>query len=66
MIWKHTDHSNLMEGVYIKWEENGRVMGRYKFVRADFVSLIVENEEHHMNLPIIPNLLAGCVDLFAS
>ena len=66
LIWKYTDHSELMEGVYIKWEENGRLMGRYKFVRADFVSLIVDNDEHHMNLPITPNLLAGGVDLFAS
>ena len=66
LAWKHTDHSDLMEGVYIKWEEDGRVMGRYKFVRADFVSLIVDNQEHHSNLPPIPNLLAEGVDLFAS
>jgi hypothetical protein len=66
LAWKHTDHSDLMEGVYVKWEEDGRVMGRFKFVRADFVSLIVGNDEHHANLPTIPNLLADGVDLFAA
>lgn len=65
LIWKHTDHSDFMEGVYIKWEEEGVVKGRYKFVRPDFVSLIVSNDEHHDNLPSVPNLLAPDVDLFA-
>lgn len=66
LVWDHTDHSDLMEGLYIKWEENGRVMGRYKFVRHDFVSLIVSNDEHHDNLPLVPNILAPGVNLFAS
>lgn len=30
---KHTDESEMMEGLYIKWEENGIVKGRYKYVR---------------------------------
>jgi hypothetical protein len=64
VVWKHTDHSDLSEGVYIKWEEDGEVKGRYKFVRPDFVSLIVANDEHHENLPPVPNLLAEGVDLF--
>ena len=65
LVWKHTDPSNLAEGVYVKWEEDGIVRGRYKFVRQDFVSLITSNDEHHDNLPPIPNLLAPGVDLFA-
>jgi hypothetical protein len=65
-IWKHTDPADTMEGLYIKWEDDGRVMGRFKFVRHDFVSLIVSNEEHHLNLPSVPNLLADGVDLFAA
>ena len=64
LIWKHTDHSNLMEGIYIKWEEDGVVRGRYKFVRHDFVSLIVSNDEHHDNLPTVPNKLADGKKLF--
>ena len=50
----------LRTGVYIKWEEDGRVKGRYKFVRSDFISKITDaNEEdgHHINRPILPNML---------
>jgi hypothetical protein len=65
LVWKHTDHSDAMEGVYIKWEEDGIVKDRYKFVRHDFVSLIVSNDEHHENLPTVPNKLAEGVDIFA-
>jgi hypothetical protein len=65
LVWKHTDPSDAMEGVYIKWEEDGRVMDRYKFVRQDFVSLLTDNATHHLNLPITPNLLEAGVDLFA-
>jgi hypothetical protein len=65
LVWRHTDPSDLMEGLYIKWEEDGIVRGRYKFVRSDFVSLITSNDEHHDNLPAIPNRLAAGVDLFS-
>ena len=65
LVWRHTDHSDLMEGLYIKWEEDGIVRGRYKFVRQDFVSLIASNDEHHDNLPPVPNRLAAGVDLFS-
>ena len=65
LIWRHTDSSDRMEGLYVKWEENGIVRGRYKFVRHDFVSLIVSNDEHHDNLPPVPNRLAPGVDLFS-
>jgi len=64
LVWRHTDHSDLAEGLYIKWEEDGIVKGRYKFVRHDFVSLIESNDEHHDNLPSVPNLLSPDVDLF--
>lgn len=65
LVWRQTDPSNLAEGVYIKWEEDGVVRGRYKYVRPDFVSLIVANDEHHENLPPVPNRLAEGVNLFA-
>ncbi|MCE9565866.1 MAG: RNA ligase family protein [Planctomycetes bacterium] len=60
-----TDMTGLMEGLYIKVEEDGQVKERYKFVRADFVNKIIEGEEHHLNRPIIPNRLKDGVDLFA-
>jgi hypothetical protein len=65
LVWRHTDQSDLMEGLYIKWEQDGIVRGRYKFVRHDFVSLIVSNDEHHDNLPPVPNKLAAGVNLFS-
>ncbi len=65
LVRQQTDMTGLMEGLYIKVEEDGIVRDRYKFVRADFVNLITEGGEHHMDRPIIPNLLADGVDLFA-
>lgn len=60
----HTDMSDLMEGLYVKVEAEGRVVDRYKFVRRDFISLLTGNDEHHANRVIVANLLAGGVDLF--
>jgi len=54
-----TDSSNLAEGLYIKDEENGVVVNRYKFVRNDFVQQIQSNDDHWLDRPIIENLLAG-------
>lgn len=62
--WKHTDQSDLMEGLYIKWEDNGRVMGRYKYVRSDFISLLIDNDEHHENHPPVANRLASGTNIF--
>ena len=64
-VRNETDMTGLMEGLYIKVEEDGQVTERYKFVRTDFVNKIIEGEEHHLNLPIIPNLLKANVNLFA-
>lgn len=64
-VRQETDMTGLMEGLYIKVEEDGQVKERYKFVRADFVNKIIEGEEHHMNRPIVPNRLKDDVDLFA-
>lgn len=64
-IARETDITGLMEGLYLKVEEEGRVVERLKFVRPDFVNKIIENEEHHLNRPIVPNQLLPGVDLFA-
>jgi hypothetical protein len=55
---KHTDPSNNMEGLYIKWEEDGIVKGRYKYVRQDFTNSILDQEQHWLDRPIICNVLA--------
>jgi hypothetical protein len=62
--WKETDRSGLMEGLYVKIEEDGQVVGRYKYVRADFLTAVFSAEGHWLNRPIIPNLLRDGVDLF--
>jgi hypothetical protein len=60
---KHTDMSPLMEGLYVKWEEQGIVKGRYKFVRESFTNSILEQETHWHDRPIIENkLLPGALE----
>lgn len=61
--WKHTDPSELMEGLYIKWEEDGIVKGRYKFVRETFTNAILGQDSHWHDRPIIQNkLLPGAYE----
>ena len=54
---RETDLNQNMEGLYIKWEEDGQIKGRYKFVRESFTSSILESETHWHKRPIIPNRL---------
>jgi hypothetical protein len=62
--FKGTDLSGLMEGLYIKVEEDGEVKERYKYVRADFLQMITSSDEHWLDRPIIPNQLRADVTLF--
>jgi hypothetical protein len=62
--WAETDHSDLMEGLYIKVEEDGRVVGRLKFVRASFLAAVGDSGTHWLKRPILPNQLRDDVDLF--
>ena len=54
---RETDRSALMEGLYIKIEENGEVVDRMKFVRASFLQTVDASETHWLERPIVPNLL---------
>jgi len=47
----------LMEGLYIKWEEDGIVKDRYKYVRSGFVQTILDSGEHWQERPKISNRL---------
>ena len=60
-----TDLTGLMEGLYIKVEEDGIVTEHLKFVRRDFILRITCGDEHWMDRPIIPNLLRPGVDIFS-
>lgn len=55
---------NLMEGLYCRTEENGRVKGRAKMVRPEFVEK-VKQSEHWQHQKMIPNLLADGMDIWA-
>jgi hypothetical protein len=60
-----TDGSDLMEGLYIKAEEGGRVVGRYKFIRPDFVAAVLSSGGHWADRPVVPNRLAEGADIFS-
>lgn len=65
LCWQQTDKSDLSEGLYIKVEDAHRVLGRFKWVRPDFVQTILDSGSHHSTRPIIPNGLADGVDIYA-
>lgn len=52
------------EGLYIKVEEGGQVVERYKFVRASFLTAVVDSGGHWLDRPIVPNGLAAGVTLW--
>ncbi len=64
-VTRETDPSDNMEGLYVKHEEHGLVIGRYKYVRASFFTTVTESDSHWHSRPIVPNTLAPWVDLFA-
>jgi hypothetical protein len=59
-----TQTGRTMEGLYVKVEENGQVVERYKFVRWGFVQALVASESHWMDRPIVPNQLAAGRSIF--
>lgn len=63
--WQQCDQSDLMEGLYLKLETADHTIGRYKWVRRDFVQSILDAKQHHSEQPFIPNQLAQGVDLYA-
>lgn len=61
-----TDDRDEAEGLYIKVEEKGRVTERYKWVRASFLTAVVDSGSHWLSRPILPNELAPEVDIFSA
>jgi hypothetical protein len=55
---RETDPSDIMEGLYIKIEENGQVIDRLKYVRASFYQTVEASQSHWLDRPIVPNELA--------
>lgn len=63
---KQTDLTNLMEGLYIKIENENEVIDRFKYVRSSFLNTISNSETHWINRPIIPNKLKENIDIYSS
>ena len=64
-VLRETDPEDTSEGLYLKVEEDGRVVQRLKYVRASFLQAVEQSGSHWLNRPIISNLLADGVDIFA-
>lgn len=54
---KETDQSNLMEGLYIKQEDDLQVVNRYKFVRYEFLQTILDSGTHLIDRVPIFNMV---------
>lgn len=63
---RQTDPSGLAEGLYLKIEEEGRVVVRLKYVRADFLTAVLDSGSHWLTRTILPNRLAPGVDLYGA
>jgi hypothetical protein len=61
---EETDSSGLMEGLYLKVEEDGIVSERYKYVRGGFLQAVFDSESHWLDRPILPNRLSADASLF--
>ena len=59
-----TDPTPLMEGLYLKIEDEEQVIDRLKWVRAGFLQAVDASGSHWMNRPILPNWLAPGIKLF--
>lgn len=55
---RETEYSDLSEGLYLKQEKDGEVIGRFKFVRKDFLQTILDSGSHWSARTIIANGLA--------
>jgi hypothetical protein len=54
-----------MEGLYVKVEEDGRVVERYKLVRPSFLQTVAAGNDHWLERPVVANQLRPGVDLFS-
>ena len=58
-VLEQTDQSGLMEGLYIKHEDDNQVLGRYKYVRLEFLDTILKSGSHLMDRKPIHNICVG-------
>lgn len=53
-----SDGSDAMEGLYVKVEEGGHTVDRYKWVRPGFTTTVLDSGTHWLDRPVIANGLA--------
>jgi RNA ligase len=58
-ILQETDNTGLMEGLYIKHEDDLQVIGRYKYVRHEFLENILNSGSHLIDRLPIYNEVVG-------
>jgi hypothetical protein len=70
--WLYAKHTIFYDELphyflYIKVEDpaTGVVLARYKWIRASFLSSVLDSGSHWLDRPIVPNQLADSVELFA-
>ena len=56
-VLAETDGHDAMEGLYIKVEDEERVVDRLKWVRASFLNSLVDSGSHWLDRPIVTNIL---------
>jgi hypothetical protein len=59
-----TDPSGLMEGLYIKVEQDGTVTARFKYVRRGFLQTVLDSGSHWQDRPLLPNRLCEGASLW--
>ncbi|MCG5214841.1 RNA ligase family protein [Streptosporangium sp. KLBMP 9127] len=65
-VLAETDQSEEMEGLYVKVEEGGETVGRYKWVRPSFHTAVLDSGSHWLDRPIVPNRLTDPGVLYAA
>lgn len=56
-ISKKTDLNDMMEGLYVKVEDDNYVLERYKYIRKEFLDAILDGGSHWSSRPLAPNKL---------
>lgn len=56
--------NHLMEGLYLRTEADGRVTGRAKMVRPEFVENVIQSE-HWQHQVMVPNQLAEGAEIWS-
>jgi hypothetical protein len=64
-VGSETDASGLMEGLYLKVEDEDQVVERYKFVRPSYTQVMEDSDSRWLERPIVPNRLRDGTDIFA-